>query len=81
MLGIVFRRRKEDQCVCFKLTGDHLIYLVVYVDDMFMIRNNKEIIQDVKTPFSYKYYMKVLGSTNFILGMEIKRDWKRGNYG
>jgi hypothetical protein len=30
--------------VYFKLIGDHLIYLVLYVDDMLMIGNNKEII-------------------------------------
>jgi hypothetical protein len=33
----------------FKLIGDHLIYLVLYVDEMLLIGNNKEIIQDVKT--------------------------------
>jgi hypothetical protein len=27
-----------------QLIGDHLIYLVLYVDDMLMIGNNKEII-------------------------------------
>ena len=49
MMGIGFTRSKEDHCVYFKLIGDHLIYLVLYVDDMLLIGNNKEIIQDVKT--------------------------------
>jgi hypothetical protein len=49
MLGLGFTRRKEDHCVYFKLIGDHLIYLVLYVDDMLLIGNNKETIQDVKT--------------------------------
>jgi hypothetical protein len=49
MLGLGFTRSKEDHCVYFKLIGDHLIYLVLYVDDMLLIGNNKEIIQDVKT--------------------------------
>ena len=52
----------------FKLIGDHLIYLVLYVDDM-LIGNNKEIIQDVKTQLSSKFDMKDLGATNFIVGM------------
>jgi hypothetical protein len=39
--------------------------------------NNKEIIQDVKTQFSSKFDMKDLSALNFILGMEIKRDWKK----
>jgi hypothetical protein len=77
MLVIGFTRSKEDHCVYSKLIGDHLIYLVLYVDDMLLIGNKKEIIQDVKTQLSSKFDMKDLGASNFILGMEIKRDRKR----
>jgi hypothetical protein len=77
MLGFGFTRSKEDHCVYFKLIGDHLIYLVFYVDDMLLIGNNKEIIQDVNTQLSSKFDMKDLGASNFILGMEIKRDRKK----
>jgi hypothetical protein len=77
MLGLGFTRIQEDHCVYFKLIGDHLIYLVLYVDDMLLIGNNKEIIQDVKTQLSSKFDMKDIGASNFILGMEIKRDQKR----
>jgi hypothetical protein len=76
MLGLGFTSSKDDHCVYFKLIGDHLIYLVLYVDDMLLIGNNKEIIHDVKTYFSSKFDMKDLGVSNFILGMEIKRDRK-----
>jgi hypothetical protein len=72
-----YTRSKEDHYVYFKLIGDHLIYLVLYVDDMLLIGNNKEIIQDVKTQLSSKFDMKDLGAANFILGMEIKRDWEK----
>jgi hypothetical protein len=41
---------------------------------MLLVGNNKEIIQDVKTQLSSKYDMKYCGATNFILGMEIKRN-------
>jgi hypothetical protein len=81
MLGLGFTRRKEDRCVYFKLIGDHLTYLVLYVDDMLLIGNNKEIIQDIKTQLSSKFDTKDLGASNFILGMEIKRDRKGGNSG
>ena len=77
MLGLGFTRSKEDHCVYFKLIGDHLIYLVFYVDDMLLIGKNKEIIQDVKTDLSSKFDMKDIGVANFILGMEIKRDKKK----
>ena len=54
-----------------------MIYLVLYMDDMLLIGNNKEIIQDVKTQLSSKFDMKDLGASNFILGMEIKIDQKK----
>jgi hypothetical protein len=44
MLGLGFTRRKAVHCVYFKLIGDHVIYLVLYVDDILLIGNNKEII-------------------------------------
>jgi hypothetical protein len=44
---------------------------------MLLIGNNKEIIQDVKTQLSSKFDMKHFGASNFILGMEIKRDRKK----
>jgi hypothetical protein len=44
ILGLGFTRIKEDHCVYFKLIGDHLIYFFLYVDDMLLIGNNKEII-------------------------------------
>jgi hypothetical protein len=70
MLGFGFTRSKEDHCVYFKLIGDHLIYLVLYVDDMVLIGNKKETIRDVETQLSSKFYMKDLDASNFILGME-----------
>ena len=42
--GLGFTRSKEDHCFYFKLIGDHVIYLVLYVDDMLLIGNDKEII-------------------------------------
>jgi hypothetical protein len=51
--GFAMKRKKELVCNLKKsmygLIGDHLIYLVLYVDNMLLIGNNKEIIQDVKT--------------------------------
>jgi len=70
--GLGFTRRKAYHCVYFKLIGDHVIYLVLYVDDMLLIGNNKEIIQELKTQLYSKLDMKYLGVLNYILGMEIK---------
>jgi hypothetical protein len=74
MLGLGFIRSKVGQFMYFKLIGYHLIYLLLYVYDMLLIGNDKEIIQDVKTQLSSKFDMKDIHVANFILGMEIKRD-------
>eukprot|EP00253_Pinus_taeda_P029915 PITA_29915 len=71
--GLGFTRSKVDHCVYFKLISECVIYLVLYVDDMFLVGNDKEIIQDLKTQFSSKFDMTDLGAANYILGMEIKR--------
>jgi len=42
--GLGFTRSKVDHCVYFKLIGDRVIYLVLYVDDMLLVGNDKEII-------------------------------------
>jgi len=72
--GLGFPRSKEDHYLYFKLIGDCVIYMVLYVDDMLLVGNDKEIIQDLKTHLSSKFDMKYLGAANYIFGMEIKRD-------
>jgi len=72
--GLGFTRSRADHCVYFKLIGKCFIYLVLYVDDMLLVGNDKEIIQYLKTQLSSKFNMKDLGAANYILGMEIKRD-------
>ena len=76
--GLGFTRRKADHCVYFKLIGDRVSYLVLYMDDMLRVGNEKEIIQNLKTQLSSKFDIKDLGAANYILGMEIKRDWAKG---
>eukprot|EP00253_Pinus_taeda_P021872 PITA_21872 len=79
--GLGFTRSKADHCVYFKLIGDRVIYLVLYVDDMLLFGNDKEIIQDLKTQLSSKFDMKDLGAANYILGMELKEIGQRGSFG
>jgi hypothetical protein len=41
---------------------------------MLLIGNNMDAIKEVKKHLSSKFDMKDLNATNFIMGMEIKRD-------
>ena len=67
-------RSKVDHCVYYKQVSEHFIYVVLYVNDMFLVGNNMEVIKEVKMQLSSKFDMKDLGVANLILGMEIKRN-------
>ena len=67
-------RSKDDHCVYYKQVGEHFIYVVLYVDDMLLVGSNKEVIKEEKMQLSSKFDMEDLNATNFILGMEIKRN-------
>jgi hypothetical protein len=72
-LGLGFTTRKDVHLSYLRLVGDHFIYVVLHVDDMLLIGNNKEIIKEVKTQLSSKFDMKYIGAANLIFWMEIKR--------
>ena len=68
-----FVRSKVDHCVYCKKVGDLFIYVVLYVNDMLLVRNNMDM-KEVKSKLSFKFDMKDLNASHFILAMEIKRD-------
>jgi len=74
MLEIGFTQRKQDHYVYFKLVGDFVIYLILYVNYMLLIGNDREIIDEVKSQLCFKFYMKDFIATHFILAVKIKRD-------
>lgn len=76
ILGPNFTRSKVKDSLYFKLVNNHLIYLVLYVEDILLFINDKEIIQEMKMEFSFKFGMKDINVANFILGMEIRRNWE-----
>ena len=47
ILGLGFVRRNVDHCVYSKQVGNHFINIVLYVNDMLLIRNNKDVIKEV----------------------------------
>jgi hypothetical protein len=44
MIGLGLKMIKGDHYVYFKLIDDRLVHLVLYVDDMWLIGNDEEII-------------------------------------
>jgi hypothetical protein len=74
ILSLGFVKIKFDHCIYSKDKGGCLIYVALYVDDMFLIGNNMDAIKEVKKHLSSKFNMKDRGASNFIMGMDMKRD-------
>ena len=54
--------------------GGQILIITLYVDDMMFIGKHKGMISNLESQLSFKFETKELGTTRFILGMEIRRD-------
>ncbi|KAL0282717.1 UNVERIFIED_CONTAM: Copia protein [Sesamum radiatum] len=72
--GYDFVKNDLDPCVYNKVTGSYVLFLVLYVDDILLIRNDTKMLGDTKAWLSTQFSMKDLGEASYILGIKIFRD-------
>jgi hypothetical protein len=72
--SIEFVRNDANFNVYIAQVGDVKFFIVVYVDDLILVCNNKDKLLQVKEKISRKLEMKDLGDLHFFLGMEVERD-------
>jgi hypothetical protein len=63
-----------EACVCKKLSGSSVTFLVLYVDDILIIGNDIGMLNDAKSYLNKYFSMKDLGEAAYILGIKIYRD-------
>ena len=64
----------NEPCVYKKISESAIVFLVLYVDDILLIKNDVPMLQSVKTWLSSKFFIKNLGEASYILGIKIYRD-------
>ena len=69
-------RSKSYHYVYYKHDGGNCLVITLYVDNMLIFGNNKDVTSDLKSQLSAQFDMKDLGATKYILEMEIKRERK-----
>ena len=75
MIRISYKICEYDCCVYVKsLDDDSSIFLLLYVDDMLIAAKSMSEVNILTILFSREFYMKDLGTTKKILGMEILRE-------
>jgi Reverse transcriptase (RNA-dependent DNA polymerase) len=70
-----------DECIYHKFSGSKFIFLVLYVDDILLASNDKNMMHETKK-FLFKYFdIKDLDETSYVLGLKIHRDRNKGILG
>jgi len=60
----VFYKNAKEPCVYKKVNGSALIFLVLYVDDILLIRNDIPLLNEVKASFRKSFSMKDVGEAS-----------------
>ena len=72
-----FIRCKADPGTYFKIIGEEIIVLLIYVDDALFIGSNKQQVLSHKAQFMKRWESRDLGQVKEYLGMRITRDSKK----
>ena len=59
------------------MSGSSIAFLILYVDDIFLMGNDIELLDSIKRYLNKSFSMKDLGETAYILGIKIYRDRSR----
>jgi hypothetical protein len=65
-----FTKSKDDSNLYFKVMNDEPVILLMYVDDLFLTREEK-LITECKKKLAAEFEMKDLGLMHYFLGLEV----------
>ena len=69
-----FTMMEEDHCMYLQRSSYGFLILSLYVDDILIAGNNKEMIDTTKKWLSSNFEMKGMGEASYVLGVKIIRD-------
>ena len=69
-----FVQSPDEPCVYKKCSSNVVVFLVLYVDDILLIKNDVRILSSIKVWLSVQFDMKDLGEATHILGIKLLRD-------
>ena len=78
LIVIGFSPTHSDPCVYVHGSGDTLIILTLYVDDIPLTGKDPVLVDQKKRELKERFEMTDMGEVTRILGMEVKRDYDQG---
>lgn len=73
-----FKNFADEQCVYIKSNKSSVIIIALYVDDFYLIYNNKEQKLELLKLLNTHFKVKDLGEAKDCLGVRLQRNWKDG---
>ncbi|GJT45577.1 retrotransposon protein, putative, ty1-copia subclass [Tanacetum coccineum] len=71
---IAFTQNPSEPCIYLKSNGSSVAFLILYVGDILLMRNNVTMLQEVKSWLCKCFSIKDLGEATYILGIKIIHD-------
>ena len=75
--SLVSKEMKMNIVFFVRSGGRVVVFLVLYVDDIILIRNGIPTLNSVKAWFGKSFIIKELGEAAYVLGIKIYRDRSR----
>ncbi|GJR85480.1 putative retrotransposon protein [Tanacetum coccineum] len=72
-----FTQNHDESCVYVKSSGSNFTFLILYVDDILIMRNHIPMLQGVKSYLGKCFAIKDLGEAAYILRFKIYKDRSR----
>lgn len=73
-----YKQSSHEPCVYFKVIGDTILIVEVYVDDFFIVSNDSREKSKLKNQLKSEFKIKDLGEAKQFLGLSIERNKKTG---
>lgn len=67
-----FRQSSADVCLYYRASGDTVVYLVIYVDDMLLCGSSTAVVDEVRDSLAGEFRMTDLGEPGMFMGIRIR---------
>ena len=77
LIDTIFSRCHSDPNVYTKKLGNHIIILVLYVDDIILTSSDPKLLTHVKSSLKKNFEMSNLGHLHYFLGLQVLQGQRR----